>query len=565
MQIRNYEVKEQIAKGGMGEIYRAMHPTLNKEVVIKKLMARSKKSIDLFTNEARLMIDFQCENIVNFYDHFEKGGNYYIVLEYVEGMALDELSGGKPLPLAPGLLIFKNILKGILYAHKKGIIHQDIKPANVLLSLKGEIKVSDFGISSVKDEIDGKKGGDTISGTPAFMAPELFSGSRNATEFSDIYALGCLLFTLFTGQTPFANSMGAANIAAIKKGRRRKLKIEAPWWVQRMIKKMMRINPNHRYINVSDVLRKLERKLKTRDEIEEQTIIRQFVSSRAGEVSGTAREMDLTMAASAGKKTEGKSDEYKGLVKAVPLRVVAAVTAGSAVLILAAVIFIFKLYFKPPLNKLPFIAKNYGKISLTVFVRNIPETEDMYKKLYFARRETLKNEKTEYRYRPLTTSLVSGRPWYLFFKKKTVTAQAEHVFNRDFFGRAGRYNFILLVNDKYYLVSRNIHPFSYRPENRISMVHNQKYFEYQSFNINFAFYNSRTGKPVDLSGVSIMVHSRKQAGITLPFKLVRDKFETGKMYVFDFYADGFRPLEGIPVHNSYFQREGEINIFLDPK
>ncbi|HMB01942.1 MAG TPA: serine/threonine-protein kinase, partial [Spirochaetota bacterium] len=153
IKIKNYKNIQPLGEGGMGMVYKAVHPVqTDKEVVIKTILldnfkgASRKEAEELFKKEAELM-DLQCENIVNFYDIFKEGRKYYIVMEYVNGLSLEDMIiEERHLRVDEIVLIFLNMLKGLDFIHTKGLVHKDIKPANFLISTEGEVKISDFGI-----------------------------------------------------------------------------------------------------------------------------------------------------------------------------------------------------------------------------------------------------------------------------------------------------------------------------------------------------------------------------------------------------------------------------------
>ena len=170
--VGKYEVTIKIAEGGMGAVFKAKHPTLNRDVILKKLTLKRSASItERFKREARLMIDFSNDNIVQVYDHFKEGNSYYIVMEFVDGIDLGDLIKKKRyLSNEMALLIFYEICKALKYAHDKNVIHRDIKPDNILISKEGEVKLTDFGIATSKDEEEKEltTAGMTL-GTPAYI------------------------------------------------------------------------------------------------------------------------------------------------------------------------------------------------------------------------------------------------------------------------------------------------------------------------------------------------------------------------------------------------------------
>ena len=195
--VGKYNIVELIAKGGMGALYKAKHPTLKRFVILKQLTLRGGSGFILrFKREASLMIDFRNERIVQVYDHFREGSSYYIAMEYVEGKSLDKLIEERGfISNEAAVLIFTEICKGLKYAHDKGVIHRDIKPANILISNEGEVKLVDFGIATSKEgDDDGlTKAGMTL-GTPAYMSPEQIADTRKVDKRADIYSMGVVFY-----------------------------------------------------------------------------------------------------------------------------------------------------------------------------------------------------------------------------------------------------------------------------------------------------------------------------------------------------------------------------------
>ena len=148
--IGKYKVQGIIAKGGMGVVYKAIHPSLKRYVVIKKMTARKNSTnAERFKKEAQILLDLQSPYIVHLFDYFTEGGYRYMVEELVDGLALDKLIQKQIcLPPPVAMLILQDACFALKYAHSKKIVHRDIKPGNILISKRGEIKLADFGIAS---------------------------------------------------------------------------------------------------------------------------------------------------------------------------------------------------------------------------------------------------------------------------------------------------------------------------------------------------------------------------------------------------------------------------------
>lgn len=269
--IGKYRITQLIAQGGMGAVYKAIHPTLKRNVIIKKLTARGgPQFIERFKREARIMMDFKHEGIVQVYDHFKEGSSYYIVLEYVDGFSLDELiRRRRSLPDALGLYIFYQVCKALKYAHDSGVIHRDMKPSNILISRQGEVKLVDFGIAGFEDEADeGLTAPGMTLGTLAYMPPEQFKDTKNVDLRADIYAMGVMLYEIATGKKPFPGNFSPDTIVAIQKGkylRVRKLNPRIDRTFSLLIGKMIRAKKEKRYQDLSPVIRILRKRLKRED------------------------------------------------------------------------------------------------------------------------------------------------------------------------------------------------------------------------------------------------------------------------------------------------------------
>ncbi len=264
-QIGKYKIVSLLAEGGMGAVYKAQHPTLNRFVVLKKLALRGSSSFaERFLREARIMMDFKTEHIVNVYDHFKEKSFYYIVEEYIEGLSLDKLiRRERYLPNDVALLIFRDCCRALKYAHEQGVVHRDIKPGNILIGRSGQVKLSDFGIATSHEEEEAglTREGMTL-GTVSYMPPEQIRNSRGVDRRADIYALGAMLYEMVTGKPPFPGNFSPETIMLIQRGRYRPVQRVNPRvspLVRRLIRRAMRTRPGRRFQNVGEILRLLDR------------------------------------------------------------------------------------------------------------------------------------------------------------------------------------------------------------------------------------------------------------------------------------------------------------------
>ncbi|MDE5898763.1 MAG: serine/threonine protein kinase, partial [Treponemataceae bacterium] len=269
--IGKYKVLGIIAKGGMGVVYKAMHPSLKRYVVIKKMTARrNSANVERFKREAQILLDLRSPYIVHLFDYFTEGSYRYMVEELVDGMALDKLLQ-KQTVVSPqiAMLILQDACFALKYAHSKDIVHRDIKPGNILISKRAEIKLADFGIASDKeqDEESLTQTG-TALGTPAYMPPEQFENSANVDQRADIYALGVMLYEMATGTKPYPGTLSVETLNTIRRGKYippKKIDKSIPNEVCRLIKKMLRPKPNQRFQSTEPILKAAKRYLKRYD------------------------------------------------------------------------------------------------------------------------------------------------------------------------------------------------------------------------------------------------------------------------------------------------------------
>ncbi|MCB1320297.1 MAG: serine/threonine protein kinase, partial [Leptospiraceae bacterium] len=242
--VGKYTIHRLIAQGGMGKIYKARHPTLKRDIILKRLNVTGNRTIDRrFLREARLMMDFRHDHIVQVYDHFKEGPFYYIAMEYIDGISLaDLIDKHRYLRNDVALLIFYEICKALKYAHDRGVIHRDIKPENILISRRGEVKLTDFGIARADDSrLEGLTRNMTL-GTPAYMSPEQLENSSRVDCRSDIYSLGVVLYRMVTGRCPFPGNITPETITLITMGRYRppqKINPKISGFIRRVIRRAM--------------------------------------------------------------------------------------------------------------------------------------------------------------------------------------------------------------------------------------------------------------------------------------------------------------------------------------
>lgn len=207
--IEGYELLEKIGEGGMGQVYRALHRRLDRQVAIKRLAPQLSHNQDMlkrFLQEARLQARLPHPNVVSIFDLIENEQGIFLVMEYVAGQTARAMLGGRErLTMAETLVIAEGVLCGLAFMHQNGVVHRDIKPSNIMVSADGRIKVTDFGIARLVEEESGLTRFGGGIGTLHYMAPELI---RSGTvSFSvDIYSLGATLHELLSGSPPFVGN-----------------------------------------------------------------------------------------------------------------------------------------------------------------------------------------------------------------------------------------------------------------------------------------------------------------------------------------------------------------------
>ncbi|MBX3277619.1 MAG: protein kinase [Acidobacteria bacterium] len=230
--IGNYEITSELAQGGMGAVYRGRHINLPREVVVKSILLSSfppsaREHLKArFVREAYIQSQFDHPNIVRVYEFFTTDENYYLVMEFIDGMSLRDLGKRRgAIDAAHAVPLFKQALAALDYAHHfgfvdesgrqlKGIIHRDIKPANMMLDGKGRLKITDFGIVKLAGESTMTRTGFN-PGTVDYMSPEQIRGLEIDAR-SDLYSLGVTFYEMLAGRLPFLPSETGSEYEVLK-------------------------------------------------------------------------------------------------------------------------------------------------------------------------------------------------------------------------------------------------------------------------------------------------------------------------------------------------------------
>ncbi len=214
--IGKYEIITELGRGAMGEVYKARDPLIGRMVALKVItsgLAGKPELLERFYQEARSAGALQHPNIVTVYELGKEGDLPFIAMEYLGGDSLEKIIARQaPMPLAKKVGYVVQICRALEYAHKHGVVHRDVKPANIMLNSEGQVKVVDFGIARLVDASKTQTG--TLIGTLGYMSPQQLRG-EHADERSDIWAVGVLFYELLASQRPFQGDNPAALMMSI--------------------------------------------------------------------------------------------------------------------------------------------------------------------------------------------------------------------------------------------------------------------------------------------------------------------------------------------------------------
>ncbi|MBP7688341.1 MAG: protein kinase [Thermoflexales bacterium] len=205
-QVGPYQITAQLGSGGMATVFKAYHAALDRYVAIKVLHPAFKQDpnfLSRFQREARIVAKLEHPHIVPVFDFSEANGQPYLVMRFIEGETLKAHLATRDLSVADVRRVIKPVADALAYAHGQGVLHRDVKPSNILLTLEGGVYLADFGLARIAQAGESTLSQDSLLGTPQYISPEQAQGQSDLDARTDIYSLGVVVYELLVGRVPY--------------------------------------------------------------------------------------------------------------------------------------------------------------------------------------------------------------------------------------------------------------------------------------------------------------------------------------------------------------------------
>ncbi|MEO8803546.1 MAG: protein kinase [Rudaea sp.] len=258
-----FRIESMLGVGGMGMVYRAHDLALDVDVAIKLLrpeLARRPESFERFRQELLLARQVSSSHVVRIHDIAQDAGRWFISMDYIDGESLERrLDSNAKLPTSEAIAITHDLLDGLIAAHGSGVVHRDMKPANILIDKSDSAFITDFGVARSLGTTGMTHTG-MIIGTPEYLSPEQARG-ENVDARSDLYSVGLIVFEMLAGELPFSAGTPAETVmqrivrAPPSLATRRP---DLPRWLHAFVDRLLKLNPGHRFASAGDALRALE-------------------------------------------------------------------------------------------------------------------------------------------------------------------------------------------------------------------------------------------------------------------------------------------------------------------
>jgi serine/threonine protein kinase/Tfp pilus assembly protein PilF len=265
----DYELLEEIGRGGQGVVYRAHQKSLNRTVALKVIGMgpwTTERHLKRFRREAEAAAHLEHPCIIPIYEVGERDGQCYFSMKFIEGGQLDEVVKHTPMSVRQAAELIAKVARTVHYAHEHGILHRDIKPGNILLDHNGEPHLTDFGLARLVEAESTVTGTLDVLGTPSYMAPEQAAGeTTKVSKTTDVYGLGAVLYQLLTGHPPFAGGTTYETIKLLLDAEPRQPRLLNPKIdrdLSTICLKCLEKNPQHRYLSAVALAEDLEHWLK---------------------------------------------------------------------------------------------------------------------------------------------------------------------------------------------------------------------------------------------------------------------------------------------------------------